>query len=163
ARIDAGGALRVGPESAGADPGPACYGTGTRPTVTDANLVLGRLVETEFLGGAMRLDTARAPRGPAPPPPRPRPPGGAPPASGAGRGRVFRAVPGAGIGGGPGGAGRPRPAAWVPGGGGRGRGGGRGDRGHGTPASGESGGAGTRSARLRAGGVRRSRWSARGG
>src|SRR5262249_2938568 len=62
ARIDAGGALRVGPESAGADPGPACYGSGTRPTVTDANLVLGRLVETEFLGGGMRLDTARARR-----------------------------------------------------------------------------------------------------
>jgi N-methylhydantoinase A len=60
ARLDAGGALRVGPESAGADPGPACYGRGTAPTVTDANLVLGRLVETEFLGGAMRLDAARA-------------------------------------------------------------------------------------------------------
>jgi N-methylhydantoinase A len=66
ARIDAGGALRVGPESAGADPGPACYGTGTRPTVTDANLVLGRLVETEFLGGGMRLDAARARRALAP-------------------------------------------------------------------------------------------------
>jgi len=60
ARIDAGGALRVGPESAGADPGPACYGRGTRPTVTDANLVLGRLVETEFLGGALVLDRRRA-------------------------------------------------------------------------------------------------------
>src|SRR6185436_16188716 len=60
ARLDAGGALRVGPESAGADPGPACYGRGTAPTVTDANLVLGRLVETEFLGGEMRLDRARA-------------------------------------------------------------------------------------------------------
>ncbi len=60
ARVDAGGALRVGPESAGAEPGPACYGRGTRPTVTDANLVLGRLVETEFLGGAMRLDATRA-------------------------------------------------------------------------------------------------------
>jgi len=60
ARIDAGGALRVGPESAGADPGPACYGRGTSATVTDANLVLGRLVETEFLGGAMRLDRERA-------------------------------------------------------------------------------------------------------
>ena len=60
ARLDAGGALRVGPESAGADPGPACYGRGTRPTVTDANLVLGRLVESEFLGGEMRLDVARA-------------------------------------------------------------------------------------------------------
>jgi len=60
ARIDAGGALRVGPESAGADPGPACHGTGTQPTVTDANLVLGRLVETEFLGGEFRLDVSRA-------------------------------------------------------------------------------------------------------
>lgn len=62
ARLDRGGALRVGPESAGADPGPACYGRGTEPTVTDANLVLGRLVETEFLGGEMRLDRARAER-----------------------------------------------------------------------------------------------------
>jgi N-methylhydantoinase A len=60
AMIDAGGALRVGPESAGADPGPACYGSGTGATVTDANLVLGRLVETEFLGGEMILDAARA-------------------------------------------------------------------------------------------------------
>jgi N-methylhydantoinase A len=62
ARLDRGGALRVGPESAGADPGPACYGRGTEPTVTDANLVLGRLVETEFLGGEMRLDRTRAER-----------------------------------------------------------------------------------------------------
>jgi N-methylhydantoinase A len=62
ARLDRGGALRVGPESAGADPGPACYGRGTEPTVTDANLVLGRLVETEFLGGEMRLDGQRAER-----------------------------------------------------------------------------------------------------
>ena len=60
ARLDAGGALRVGPESAGADPGPACYGRGTAATVTDANLVLGRLIETEFLGGTLRLDRARA-------------------------------------------------------------------------------------------------------
>ena len=60
ARLDRGGALRVGPESAGADPGPACYGRGTHPTVTDANLVLGRLVETEFLGGALRVDRGRA-------------------------------------------------------------------------------------------------------
>jgi N-methylhydantoinase A len=66
ARLDAGGALRVGPESAGADPGPACYGRGTEPTVTDANLVLGRLVESEFLGGAMRLDRDRAERALAP-------------------------------------------------------------------------------------------------
>ena len=41
--VDAGGALRVGPRSAGADPGPSCYGRGTEPTVTDANLLLGRL------------------------------------------------------------------------------------------------------------------------
>jgi N-methylhydantoinase A len=62
ATIDAGGALHVGPESAGAMPGPACYGTGTAATVTDANLVLGRLVESEFLGGTMSLDVTRARR-----------------------------------------------------------------------------------------------------
>jgi N-methylhydantoinase A len=60
ATLDPAGALRVGPESAGADPGPACYGTGTAATVTDAHLVLGRLVASEFLGGAMTLDVARA-------------------------------------------------------------------------------------------------------
>lgn len=60
ARLDAGGALRVGPESAGAEPGPACYGSGRAPTVTDAHLVMGRLVADRFLGGAMRLDTGRA-------------------------------------------------------------------------------------------------------
>src|SRR5262249_4897724 len=60
ARIDAGGALKVGPESAGADPGPACYGRGHAATVTDANLVLGRLLPDAFLGGRMRLDTSRA-------------------------------------------------------------------------------------------------------
>jgi len=65
-RVDAGGALRVGPASAGADPGPACYGRGTAPTVTDAHLVLGRLVEHEFLGGAFPLDAARARRALAP-------------------------------------------------------------------------------------------------
>jgi N-methylhydantoinase A len=59
ARIDAGGALRVGPESAGADPGPICYGRGTQPTVTDANLVLGRLRADNFLGGEFRLDLER--------------------------------------------------------------------------------------------------------
>jgi N-methylhydantoinase A len=59
ARVDAGGALRVGPESAGADPGPACYGRGTRPTVTDANVVLGRL-GAGLLGGRMALDVGRA-------------------------------------------------------------------------------------------------------
>jgi len=62
ARLDAGGALRVGPESAGADPGPACYGRGTLPTVTDAHLVLGRLVESELLAGGLRLSRARAER-----------------------------------------------------------------------------------------------------
>ena len=66
ARLDRGGALRVGPESAGADPGPACYGRGLAPTVTDANLVLGRLVEDAFLGGTMRLDRGRAERALAP-------------------------------------------------------------------------------------------------
>jgi N-methylhydantoinase A len=60
ARIDAGGALRVGPESAGARPGPACYGRGTDPTVTDANVVLGRLRPEAFLGGGMALDPSRA-------------------------------------------------------------------------------------------------------
>ena len=60
ARLDAGGALRVGPESAGAVPGPACYGRGTEPTVTDAHVVLGTLIETEFLGGALRVDRDRA-------------------------------------------------------------------------------------------------------
>jgi N-methylhydantoinase A len=60
AYVDAGGALRVGPESAGADPGPACYGFGTRPTVTDANLVLGRFAGAGLLGGEMKLDEARA-------------------------------------------------------------------------------------------------------
>ena len=60
ARVDAGGALKVGPESAGADPGPACYGKGILPTVTDANVVLGRLLEDDFLGGRMRLYPDRA-------------------------------------------------------------------------------------------------------
>lgn len=55
AYIDRGGSLRVGPQSAGADPGPACYGRGNLTTVTDANLVLGRLVPEFFLGGEMRL------------------------------------------------------------------------------------------------------------
>jgi len=63
AAVDASGALRVGPQSAGADPGPACYGMGgTRPTVTDANLVLGRLAAERFLGGEMKLDEAAARR-----------------------------------------------------------------------------------------------------
>ncbi len=61
AYLDDAGALHVGPESAGADPGPACYGLGgTRPTVTDANLVLGRLAADQFLGGEMTLDVAAA-------------------------------------------------------------------------------------------------------
>jgi len=59
---DVGGALKVGPRSAGADPGPACYGRGRLPTVTDANVVLGRLLEVNFLGGRMRLYRDRAAR-----------------------------------------------------------------------------------------------------
>ena len=62
ARFDAAGVLRVGPESAGADPGPICYGRGTQPTVTDANLLLGRLQPTRFLGGNFTLDLDRARR-----------------------------------------------------------------------------------------------------
>ncbi|HSY13308.1 MAG TPA: hydantoinase/oxoprolinase family protein [Verrucomicrobiae bacterium] len=58
-RFDAGGALRVGPESAGADPGPICYGRGVQPTVTDANLLLGRLQPDRFLGGSFTLDLER--------------------------------------------------------------------------------------------------------
>ena len=54
ARFDAGGALRVGPESAGADPGPICYGRGTLPTVTDANLLLGRLQADHFSAESSR-------------------------------------------------------------------------------------------------------------
>src|SRR5580693_8862494 len=60
ARFDAGGMLRVGPESAGADPGPICFGRGERATVTDANLILGRLDSESFLGGAVSLDRERA-------------------------------------------------------------------------------------------------------
>jgi len=61
--IDAGGFLRVGPQSAGSTPGPACYGNGGNyPTVTDANLVLGRLDPDYFLGGRMRLDRAASER-----------------------------------------------------------------------------------------------------
>src|SRR5713101_3992790 len=62
ARFDAGGVLRVGPESAGADPGPICYGRGTQPTVTDANIILGRLQPTRFLGGDFTLDLDRTRR-----------------------------------------------------------------------------------------------------
>jgi N-methylhydantoinase A len=60
AMFDRGGALKVGPESAGADPGPICYGRGEQPTVTDANLLAGRLDADSFLGGAMKLDEARS-------------------------------------------------------------------------------------------------------
>src|SRR5262245_53333982 len=61
ARVDAAGILRVGPESAGAQPGPACYGRGGEDaTVTDANVVLGHLDPASFLGGRMRLDRAAA-------------------------------------------------------------------------------------------------------
>lgn len=63
ARVDEGGALRVGPQSAGAEPGPVCYGHGgSTPTVTDANLTLGRLSATDFLGGRMALDAAASER-----------------------------------------------------------------------------------------------------
>ena len=59
--IDKGGMLQVGPQSAGANPGPACYGRGgTSPTVTDANLVLGRINPDNFLGGRMKLDVKAA-------------------------------------------------------------------------------------------------------
>lgn len=61
ARIETGGGLRVGPESAGAQPGPVCYGQGgAEPTVTDCNLVLGRIAADRFLGGEMKLDLAAA-------------------------------------------------------------------------------------------------------
>jgi N-methylhydantoinase A len=61
ASLDEVGALRVGPESAGADPGPACYGRGgTEPTVTDANLVLGRVAPSRYVPGGLELDRAAA-------------------------------------------------------------------------------------------------------
>jgi N-methylhydantoinase A len=60
ARLDEGGALRVGPESAGADPGPACYGRGDLPTVTDAHVVLGRIAPEQFLGGRMTIEAKRS-------------------------------------------------------------------------------------------------------
>ncbi|MDQ6675945.1 MAG: hydantoinase/oxoprolinase family protein [Acidobacteriota bacterium] len=60
ARVDEGGRLLVGPESAGSNPGPACYGTGTLATVTDAHVVLGRIAANQFLGGAMRIYPERA-------------------------------------------------------------------------------------------------------
>jgi N-methylhydantoinase A len=59
--IDVGGALRVGPQSAGADPGPVCYGKGgTEPTVSDANVILGRLNPDSILGGKMKMDVESA-------------------------------------------------------------------------------------------------------
>jgi N-methylhydantoinase A len=62
ARVDSGGLLRVGPESAGADPGPACYGRGGPPTVTDALVVLGRIPGTALAGGTFPIDRALARR-----------------------------------------------------------------------------------------------------
>lgn len=62
ARFDRAGALRVGPESAGAEPGPICYGHGEQPTVTDANLILGRIPASGLLGGTFKLDLPRAQR-----------------------------------------------------------------------------------------------------
>jgi N-methylhydantoinase A len=59
ASVDVGGSLKVGPESAGADPGPICYGKGDHITVTDANLYLGRLIPEHFLGGGMTLQAER--------------------------------------------------------------------------------------------------------
>src|ERR1051326_5738963 len=60
ARLDAGGSLRVGPESAGAEPGPACYGKSFLPTVTDAHVVLGHFPAGALLGGAFKLDEERS-------------------------------------------------------------------------------------------------------
>ena len=60
ARVDEGGSLRVGPESAGADPGPACYGRSLWPTVTDAHVVLGHFPNASLLGGEFKLDNKRA-------------------------------------------------------------------------------------------------------
>ncbi len=60
AYLDSANALRVGPRSAGADPGPACYGRGEEPTVTDADVVLGRIPPSTFLGGSLPLDPDRA-------------------------------------------------------------------------------------------------------
>jgi N-methylhydantoinase A len=61
--LDDVGALKVGPQSAGADPGPMCYRGGAEPTITDANVVLGRLDPDNFLGGQMKLDADAARRG----------------------------------------------------------------------------------------------------
>jgi len=62
ARVDSGGSLRVGPESAGAVPGPACYGAGLEATVTDAHVVLGRITASQLAGGEMRIDIGAAER-----------------------------------------------------------------------------------------------------
>jgi N-methylhydantoinase A len=62
ASFDSGGLLHVGPESAGADPGPICFGKGDQPTVTDANLLLGRLVTDRFAAGAIEVQVARTRR-----------------------------------------------------------------------------------------------------
>lgn len=62
ARVDAGGLLRVGPESAGADPGPACYGRSLLPTVTDAHVALGRIAATQLAGGTVPIDPERSRR-----------------------------------------------------------------------------------------------------
>ncbi len=61
-RVDAGGILHVGPESAGADPGPVCYGRSDAPTVTDAHVLLGHIAEGPFLGGGLPLDVAAVKR-----------------------------------------------------------------------------------------------------
>lgn len=60
ARVDAGGSLLVGPESAGASPGPACYGVGLEATVTDAHVALGRIAPDQLAGGEMRIDAERS-------------------------------------------------------------------------------------------------------
>src|SRR5206468_2115836 len=62
ARVDAGGSLRVGPESAGAVPGPACYGLGEQATVTDAHVVLRRIAADQLVGGDLHLDISAAER-----------------------------------------------------------------------------------------------------
>jgi N-methylhydantoinase A len=62
AHVDAGGSLRVGPESAGAWPGPACYGVGAEATVTDAHVVLGRIAADQLVGGEMHIDAEAAER-----------------------------------------------------------------------------------------------------
>src|SRR5256712_9841707 len=73
--VEATGALKVGPRSAGAVPGPACYGLGgVEPTVSDANLILGYLNPERIYGGALQPDPPRAQPAPDPPAPPPWPP-----------------------------------------------------------------------------------------